>query len=224
MKAVLALILIYGDVFGCNSGRIQHVGRASHGGLASSAIDPAKRRTFVPCWSWWRSRHHSGISSTATGQYRQKFVEASANNDRAQAFRNAYLAEFQKKFDADAVTGQLVGIYDKHFTDDEIRGCGFTVPRLGRKSPPKCPRSTAKHKPPRAPQSVKHALRQDLRAEYPTRATFAETVHAVAVVGSTQRSLSKRSKCSPTLSNLKLCECNVGRKFLQLPRIYRNAS
>jgi len=71
----------------------------------------------------------------------------SANSDRAQAFTNAYLAEFQKKFDADAVTGQLVGIYDQHFTDDEIRGCwNFTVPAGAESLPPKCRRSAAKHK------------------------------------------------------------------------------
>jgi hypothetical protein len=44
------------------------------------------------------------------------------NNDEGRAFVNAFANSYQKKFDVDQVTGQLVGIYDKHFTDDEIKG------------------------------------------------------------------------------------------------------
>jgi len=44
------------------------------------------------------------------------------NNDKGQAFLNAFAASYQKKFDVDQVTAQLVGIYDKHFTEDEIKG------------------------------------------------------------------------------------------------------
>src|SRR4029077_7928695 len=44
------------------------------------------------------------------------------NNDKGQAFVNAFAASYQKKFDVDQVTDQLVAIYDKHFTDDEIKG------------------------------------------------------------------------------------------------------
>jgi hypothetical protein len=35
---------------------------------------------------------------------------------------NAFAAGYQKKFDVDQVAEQLVDIYDKHFTDDEIKG------------------------------------------------------------------------------------------------------
>ena len=43
-------------------------------------------------------------------------------NEKVQAFVNAFATSYQKKFDVDQVTEQIVGIYDKHFTDDEIKG------------------------------------------------------------------------------------------------------
>jgi hypothetical protein len=44
------------------------------------------------------------------------------NNDKGQAFVNAFAASYQKKFDVDGVTEQILGIYDQHFTADEIKG------------------------------------------------------------------------------------------------------
>jgi hypothetical protein len=35
---------------------------------------------------------------------------------------NAFAASYQKKLDVDQVTDQLVAIYDKHYTEDEIKG------------------------------------------------------------------------------------------------------
>ncbi len=43
------------------------------------------------------------------------------NNEKGQAFVNAFVAGYEKKYDADLVTEQLVGIYDKHFSEDEIK-------------------------------------------------------------------------------------------------------
>jgi len=44
------------------------------------------------------------------------------NNDKGQAFVDAFAASYQKKFDVDRVTEQLVSVYDKHFKEDEIKG------------------------------------------------------------------------------------------------------
>jgi len=85
-------------------------------------IDPVKAKEIRSLLELIGARDAiQDAASSATEQYRQKMLETSANNDRAQVLTNAYLAEFQKKFDADAVTNQLVGIYDKHFTEDEIK-------------------------------------------------------------------------------------------------------
>jgi len=145
---------------------------ASQGGAqASSAIDPAKEkdiRSLLELVGALDTIQES--ASAATEQYRQKFAEASANSDRAQAFRNAYLAAFQKEFDADAVTGQLVGIYDKHFTDDEIRGLmEFYGSPLGQKVAAEMPKISreAQVTTRTASNQAARLAWQDLRAEYP---------------------------------------------------------
>src|SRR6202008_1966697 len=61
-------------------------------------------------------------ANNSTEQYRQKLTALAPNDDKAQESFNSYLAVFQKKFDADALNEQLVVIYDKHYTDDEIKG------------------------------------------------------------------------------------------------------
>jgi hypothetical protein len=61
-------------------------------------------------------------AENAGEQSREKLLATVPNNDRGKAFVNAFAASYQKKFDADQITEQLVGIYDKHFTDDEIKG------------------------------------------------------------------------------------------------------
>jgi hypothetical protein len=190
MKAVLALILIYVGTFlvaiqGASNTSVE----ASQGGTqASSTIDPAKERDIRSLLELVGARDTIQESATvATEQYRQKFVEASANSDRAQARTNAYLAEFQKHFDADAVTGQLVGIYDKHFTDDEIRGLlEFYGSPLGQKVAAEMPKISreAQLTTRTASNQAARLAWQDLRAEYPNvRESVRETGsrrHAVA--------------------------------------------
>lgn len=34
---------------------------------------------------------------------------------------NSFIESYQKKFNVDQVTEQIVGIYDKHYTDDDIK-------------------------------------------------------------------------------------------------------
>jgi hypothetical protein len=126
MKAVLALILIYVGTFlvaiqGASNSSVEASEQSAAPGTKS--IDPAKEADIRSLLELVGARDSvQDAASTATEQYRQKVVDASANNDRAQAFVNAYLTEFQKKFDANAVNEQLVEIYDRHFTDEEIKG------------------------------------------------------------------------------------------------------
>lgn len=132
MKAVVALIIIYVGTFliaiqGASNSPVE----ASEQSAAQSAvkttltksIDPAKETEIRSLLELVGSKDAiQDAAAISTEQYRQKVIEASFNSDRAQAFTNTYLAEFQKKFDADAVSSRLVEIYDKHFSEDEIRG------------------------------------------------------------------------------------------------------
>src|SRR5712692_1474621 len=147
MKAVLALIVIYVGTFlvaiqGASNTSVE--ASVQNSAQASASIDPVKEKEIRSLLELVGARDAIQDAATAaTEQYRQKMLETSANNDRAQAFARAYQAEFQKKFDADAVTTQLVGIYDKHFTEDEIKGLlQFYGSPLGQKVAAEMPKIT----------------------------------------------------------------------------------
>ena len=61
-------------------------------------------------------------ADAAIEQSREKLLATVPNNDKGQAFVNAFAVSYQKKFAVDQAMDQLVAIYDKHFTDDEIKG------------------------------------------------------------------------------------------------------
>jgi len=135
MKAVLALVTIYIGTFflviqGASQNAVQaapqsaaSVQNAPATPQASSPIDPVKEADIRSLMELVGARDlvQDG-ENTAVEQSREKLLATIPNNDRGQAFVNAFAASYQKKFDVDQVTGQLVAIYDKHFTDDEIKG------------------------------------------------------------------------------------------------------
>lgn len=135
MKAVLALVIIYiGTFFLVIQGASQNSAQASHQSAASShdtasapqshsSIDPVKETDIRSLMELVGARDmiQDGASNSIE-QSREKLVATVPNNDKGQAFVNAFAASYQKKFDVDQVTEQLVDIYDKHFTDDEIKG------------------------------------------------------------------------------------------------------
>ena len=126
MKAVLALIVIYVGTFlvaiqGASNSPVEASVQSS--AKAAQSIDPVKEADIRSLLELVGAKDAiDDAAGFATEPYRQKVVETSASSDRAQAFVNNYLADFQRKFDANAVHAELVGIYDKHFSDEEIKG------------------------------------------------------------------------------------------------------
>ena len=135
MKAVLALVIIYvGTFFLVIQGASQNAAQASPQSAAqvqnsttspqsNSPIDPAKEADIRSLMELVGARDlvQDG-ENTAIEQSREKLLATIPNNDQGQSFVNAFAASYQKKFDVDQVTAQLVGIYDKHFSEDEIKG------------------------------------------------------------------------------------------------------
>ena len=135
MKAVLALVIIYvGTFFLVIQGASQDSVQAAHQKAASprdnavaaqsnSTIDPAKEADIRSLMELVGTHDlvQDGASNSIE-QAREKLLATVPNNDKGQAFVNAFAASYQKKLDVDEVTEQLVGIYDKHFTEDEIKG------------------------------------------------------------------------------------------------------
>ena len=128
MKAVLALVVIYiGTFLVAIQGASQNAAQAAqqNAGVqqAAKSIDPAKEADIRALMELVGARDIVQESMTTTSeQYREKMVATVPNNDKGQAFVNTFISTYQKKYDVDQFTEQLVGIYDKHYSDEEIKG------------------------------------------------------------------------------------------------------
>jgi hypothetical protein len=134
MKAVLALVIIYiGTFFVVIQGASQNPVEAAPQNAAQAqdnatpaqvkSIDPAKEADIRSLMELVGARDAvQDGAKNAIEQSREKLLVTVPNNDKGQAFVNAFAASYEKKFDADEVTSQIVGIYDKHFSEDEIKG------------------------------------------------------------------------------------------------------
>jgi uncharacterized protein len=131
MKAVLALILIYVGTFlvaiqGASQNSVQasqQKSAASQTAAAQSAIDPDKEADIRSLMELVGARDmvQDGVNSS-TEQYREKLLATVPNNEKGQAFISAFADAYQKKLDVDQLTGQLVTVYDQHFTSEEVKG------------------------------------------------------------------------------------------------------
>jgi hypothetical protein len=133
MKAVLALIVIYvGTFLVAIQGASQSSVRAASQNSAAAqdpaspgqakAIDPVKEadiRSLIELIGV-RDQVQESIGNSAE-QYREKLLATVPNNDKGQEFVNAWAAAYQKKFDVDQVMEQLVMVYDKHYSEDDIK-------------------------------------------------------------------------------------------------------
>jgi len=96
---------------------------SQNNGPKRAAIDPAKEADIRSLLELVGARDMVHDSMTrATEQYRQLLLETVPDNQQGQSFVNTVITGYEKRFDVDAVTEQLVVVYDRHYTDDEIKG------------------------------------------------------------------------------------------------------
>ena len=131
MKALVALIVIYiGTFFLVIQGSPQNSVQASQqssqnspSAQSNSNIDRLKEADIRSLMELVGARDMvQDGADNAVQQSREKLLATLPTNAKGHAFVSAFAASYQKKFDIDQVTDQLVGIYDKHFTDEEIKG------------------------------------------------------------------------------------------------------
>jgi len=134
MKAVLALVILYVGTFflviqGASQNPMQPSPQSSaepqgtSSAAPSKSIDATKETDIRSLMELVGARDMvQDGASNAIEQSREKLSATVPNDDKGQAFVNAFAASYQKKFDVDQVTEQLASIYDKHFTEDEIKG------------------------------------------------------------------------------------------------------
>lgn len=131
MKAVLALIIIYvGTFFVAIQGVSQSSMEASEpsataqiGASQRPAADPVKDadvRSLMELIGL-KDQVQDSVKISAE-QNRDKLLSTVSNDDKGRAFVNAFSRDYENKFDVNQVTEQVAGIYDQHFTDDEIKG------------------------------------------------------------------------------------------------------
>src|SRR5689334_1013431 len=125
MKAVLALIGLYVAMFllaiqGASPNNAQAA--QQHPAQSAGAIDPAKEADIRSLMELVGARDAMQEFAThGADQLRENLLVSIPNNERGQEFVKAFTDGYKAKFDADQATAQLVGIYDQHFTQDEIR-------------------------------------------------------------------------------------------------------
>ena len=129
MKAALALIVLYVGMFfvAIQSSSPVSVQAAPQSvaskPASSSSVDPTKEADIRSLLELVGARDQVQDSVRQIAeQYREKLLATVPNNEKGQAFVNTTINEYEKRYDVDHVTDQLVSLYDKHYTDDEIKG------------------------------------------------------------------------------------------------------
>jgi uncharacterized protein len=174
MKAALVLIAIYVGMFfiaiqGGSPGSVQAAAQSSSNpqGVpkAGASIDPIKEADIRALLELVGARDQVQDSvKQIAEQYREKLLAAVPDNEKGQAFVNTTINEYEKRYNVDKVTEQLATLYDKHYTDDEIRGLlQFYGSPLGQKvaaESPKIFREVQETTRAEAAKAVRDALQQ----------------------------------------------------------------
>jgi hypothetical protein len=129
MKAALALVVIYIGTFlvaiqGASQNSTQAAGPEQGAGqTVAKPMDPLKEADIRALLELVGARDmvHEGVTASAE-QYREKLLATVPHSEQGQAFVTSFVSNYQKKYDTDQVSEQLVGIYDKHYSEGEIRG------------------------------------------------------------------------------------------------------
>jgi hypothetical protein len=130
MKAALALLIIYVGAFlvaiqGSSPTSVEASGQGAgkNAAISAPAIDPAKEADIRALLELVGA--HDQIQDSVTNsaeQYREKLLGSVPNGDKGQSFVNVVITDYEKKFDVDQVNEQLVAVYNKHYSADEIKG------------------------------------------------------------------------------------------------------
>jgi uncharacterized protein len=172
MKAALVLIVIYIGMFfvaiqGGSSGSVQAAPQSSteKQSAAKTAVDPAKEADIRALLELVGARDQVQDSVRQTAeQYREKLLATVPNNEKGQAFINITINEYEKRYDVDKVTEQLTALYDKHYSEEEIKSLlQFYGSPLGQKvasESPKIFREIQETVHAEATKAVKDALQQ----------------------------------------------------------------
>ena len=191
MKAILALIVIYVGAFllaiqGTPPAAVEAAPQSATDAptalAKSAAIDPLKEADIRSLLELVGA--HDQVQESvrlSAEQYREKLLSTVPNHDKGQAFVNAVISDYEKRYDVDQVTEQLVLIYNKHYSEDEIKGLlQFYGSPLGQKvalEAPKISREIQEASRITAAKAVRESVQQ-AREENPSVGQNAHLVNA----------------------------------------------
>jgi len=146
MKALLALIAIYVATFiiatqGASQNPVQASQPSDTLAAASQSIDPIKAADLRALLESTGVKNQlKAAANDSAVQYREKLsftnpavLNVSSAVDRQKQFKSAETV-FKNNFDQQRALQQITGIYDKHFSEDEIKGLlDFFSSPLGQK-------------------------------------------------------------------------------------------
>jgi hypothetical protein len=143
MKAAFALIVIYIAAFivatqGGSQNPVQASASGANALATSKSMDPEKDADLHSLLQYVGAKDQlQSVASESAVQYREKLsasVKNVADDSKRQELITVASGSFQKNFDQQRALQQIAAIYDKHFTDDEIKGLlDFYSSPLGQK-------------------------------------------------------------------------------------------
>jgi len=148
MKAFLVLVGIYVAAFlVATQGAPQNAVEASssgHGPATEVRIDAGKRADIRSLMEVVGARDEMRqATARQTEEFRDNLVSALPAQQRDEVV-TTLVSDYQKKFHSEALSEQIIAIYDKHFTDDEVKGLlQFYSSPLGRKFAAEMPKIAA---------------------------------------------------------------------------------
>jgi uncharacterized protein len=89
----------------------------------ASAIDPQKEAHIRELMDVTGAKDlGQQLIQAGMEQFRSSVEDAQPNNPRAKQFVDAFVAGFQKRFDYNSLNDQLIPIYDKYLTAEDLKG------------------------------------------------------------------------------------------------------
>jgi hypothetical protein len=207
MKAVLALIAIYIATFiiatqGASQNPVQASEPADNFAASSKSIDPVKAADLRSLLEFVGAREQlKVVANDSAAQYRDKLrsgapgaLNVSNTADRQNQIKAAELT-FKSNFDQQRALQQITGIYDKHFSEDEVKGLlDFFSSPLGQKfaaESPKIAREVAAVQSAAAAGAARESLRT-LQSENPGNDKIADTSKPQVTIQDQVKQISQR--------------------------------
>ena len=174
MKAALALVIIYVGIFlvvvqGASRAPVQ----AAAQDLApiQASVDPIKDTDIRSLMELVGAKDAiADATGKVADQYRESLLASLPDNESGHSFVNAFSGRYHAKFNPEGLTEQLVNIYDRHFTADEIRSLlQFYGSPAGQKFAAEMPKMNAEIQAATRNRSMVAAreVLQDLRKDFP---------------------------------------------------------